>query len=68
MTTTSVGEDFPKQQARVRELMQAYRDCGPVGAFGLAVLEDVMRRADAAMASGDVVAILRSYEEMRECE
>jgi len=68
MSDTSVGLDFPKQQARVRELMTAYRDIGPAGAFGLLMLEQTLRRADAAMASGDVVAILRAYQELKECE
>lgn len=38
-TTTSVGDDFPKEQARVRELLEAYQKLGPVGTFGALVLK-----------------------------
>jgi len=64
----SVGGDFPHEQERVRELMDLYRDVGPAGAFALLMLKQVLARADKAMASGDVVAILRSYQEMRDCK
>lgn len=62
----TVGDDFPRQQARVREILGLYRQIGPAGAFGAAMIEQTLRRADAAIASGDIVAILRSYEELRE--
>lgn len=64
---SSVGEDFPKEQARVRELLGVYRSI-PQGAFGAMMLEDVLRRADEAAMSGDPVAILRSYKELKDCE
>lgn len=62
---TSVGEDFPRQQARCREVLALYKDLGSPGAFGALVIEDVLRRADVAMASDDIIQILRVYEEMR---
>lgn len=66
---TSLGEDFPKQQARVRELLTVYLGLpGGAGAFGAAMLEQTLQRADAAAMSGDVIAMLRSYEEMKNCE
>jgi len=61
----SVGEDFPKQQARARELLQQYREIGPAGGFGALMIEQALQRADQAAMSGDVVAIVRSYEELR---
>jgi hypothetical protein len=65
--SSSVGNDFPKEQERVRDLIAQYRAI-PQGAFGAAMLEDVLRRADEAAISGDIVAILRSYEEMKGCK
>lgn len=65
---TSVGIEFPKEQARVRELLDAYKSIGPAGAFGALMIERVLKRADDAMASGDVVQILRSFAELKECE
>jgi hypothetical protein len=62
----SVGEDFPRQQARVREVLGHYREIGPAGQFGAAMIEADLREADEAMASGDVVRILRSYETLRD--
>lgn len=65
---TSIGDDFPKEQERVRELLAGYRSIGPAGLFGATMIERVLRRADAAAMSGDIVAILASYKELRECE
>ena len=67
MSDTSVGEDFPRQIERVRELLDAYREI-PTGGFGAKMIADVLRRAEAAQASGDVVAIVRSYTELKDCE
>ena len=66
--TMTVGDEFPVQQARCRELMLAYHDIGPAGKFCLVHIEDVLHRADLAAISGDILAILRSVKEMRECE
>lgn len=64
---SSLGIEFPKEQARVRELLGAYKLI-PTGAFGAAMIEQVLKRADEAAISGDVVAILRSYEELKGCQ
>lgn len=68
----TVGDDFPREQARVRELMKQYLSLdGMPGVnvkFAIAALEAVLRRADQAAMSGDIVAILRSYEELKGCE
>lgn len=66
---TTVGADFPNQQARVRKLIEDYRSLSDnAGAFGALMMEQALQRADAAMASGDVVEILRAYQEMAECK
>ena len=64
---TSVGEDFPKQQARVRELLKEYQKI-PTGAFGEEMMEEALRQAEEAMASGDCVRILQAYERLRGCQ
>lgn len=66
--STSVGEDFPKQQARVREILGMYRDIGPNGMFGAAMIEQTLREADEAQASGDIIRILQSYGALKEIE
>lgn len=63
----SVGEAFPDEQARVRELLALYKTI-PTGMFGAAMIEQILRRADEAAISGDIVAIIRSYEELKGCK
>ena len=64
----SLAESFPAEQARVRELLVEYTKIGPAGTFGAMMLRDVLRRADEAVMSGDVVAMIRIYEELKACE
>jgi hypothetical protein len=68
--TESVGSDMPIQQARVRNLVTRYRDPMLRGAGELTarLMENSLRRAEHAMASGDVVEILRAYQGLREWE
>lgn len=65
---TSVGEDLPVQQARVRQLIQYGREIGPAGAFYVMVCEQALARAEKAAISGDPVEILAAYQELREIE
>lgn len=59
-------------QARCNELREthipAYEEIGPAGAFGLLMMKDAIRRAEAAIASGDVVACVSTYKELQEFE
>lgn len=64
----TLGDEFPKEQARVREVLGYYKEIGPAGMFGAAMIEDVLRRADQAAISGDVVAMLGVFQEMKEIE
>ena len=64
----SLGELYPIEQARCRELLTEYKAIGPAGIFGYAMISEVLRRADAAAISGDTVEMLRCYEAMKGCE
>lgn len=64
----TVGDAFPIEQARVRELLTQYKAIGPAGMFGAAMIEQTLQRADQAAISGDIIAILRSFEELKGCE
>lgn len=64
--TESLGEAFPKMQARIRKLLGYGKEIGPAGAFYVMVCEQALREADEAAVSGDVVAMLRAYEKMKE--
>ena len=66
--TTSLGEELPKEQVRVRELIAEYRDPILKGAGNIAamMMEQALQRADKAIISGDVLAMIHSYEELRD--
>lgn len=63
---STLGDDLPKEQARVREILGLYREIGPAGVFGAAMIEQSLQKADKAVMSGDVVAMLAAYKELRE--
>lgn len=63
----SLADQLPKEQERVRELLEEYKKI-PHGAFGALMLEGALQRAEQAAASGDVVRMLASYEELKACE
>lgn len=66
MAEKSLGELLPVEQARVREILGYYKEIGPSGAFGAAMIEESLRSADEAVISGDIVAMIRAYEDLRE--
>ena len=70
MTThsRSLADLYPEEQQRCRELLEAYKEIGPAGAFGHAAISAVMREADEAAVAGDTVRMLRAYEAMRGCK
>lgn len=61
----SLAESLPAEQARVREVLGYYREIGPAGAIGAAMIEQSLRRADQAVMSGDVIAMLAAYEDLK---
>lgn len=63
----SLAEALPKEQQRVRELVKVYDEI-PAGEFGAVMLRQALTRAGHAAASGDVVAMLRSYQELKGCQ
>ena len=62
----SLGTALPKECARVRTVLGYYREIGPAGAFGAAMIEATLREADRAMIEGDTVAMIRVYLELKE--
>ena len=66
---SSLAEALPEEQKRVREPIAVYRGLpGGAGAFGAWMMEQKLQRADQAVMSGDVVEMLRAYEELKGCE
>jgi hypothetical protein len=62
---TNLAEALPNEQRRVRELIPLYEAIGPAGSFAISMIKDALRRAEIASASGDVIAMLRSFEELK---
>lgn len=63
---SSLGEEFPKQQARLRTLLGYGKEIGPAGFFYCAVIEDILKRADKVVMEQDLIAMIRIYKEMEE--
>jgi hypothetical protein len=64
---STLGEALPLEMARVRDdVMSAYQEIGPAGAFALAGMRADLDAAAKALAEGDVVAMLRVYESLKE--
>lgn len=64
----SLGEAFPKAQARLRAALQHGREIGPAGTFYCAVIEDLLARADRALREQDLVKMINVFKEMQEMQ
>lgn len=69
---TTLGEDMPRQQARVRGLLgvanQLKNTPGVNMNFCIAVYESTLKEADEAVISGDLPRMIRAYSALKECE
>lgn len=60
----TLADAIPREQARVREVLGHYKELGPVGAFGAAMIEKTLRDADRAIMDDDIVAMIKVYNEL----
>lgn len=65
--TTLAGEIL-KEQERCRELLGAYKEIGWAGAFGHAMISEVLQRTEKAVMEGDLQEMVRCYAELKECQ
>jgi hypothetical protein len=63
---TSLAEALPVQQARVRKILGHYKEIGDAGAFGAAMIEHSLSKADKAVMSGDINAMIAAHEELKD--
>lgn len=61
----SLAEALPAEQARVRKLKERYLSIGDAGKPTAWVMEVSLLRADQAVMSGDVAAMLAAYEDLK---
>lgn len=62
---SSVGSELPKEMARVRDDVLPEYDKIPAGAFAAMMMRRALDRATQALAEGDVIQCIRSYEELK---
>lgn len=63
----SLGEALPREMARVLEaVMPGYLEIGEAGKFALAFMRRDLGLAAAALAEGDVIAMIRVYQRLKE--
>jgi hypothetical protein len=67
-SNTQLLHELPTEQARCRELVRRYAGLGSAGAFGAALIEDSLRRADRAVIGGTEADIRKSLAELRAFE
>lgn len=58
---SSIGEELPKEMARVREMIPIY-DSVPMGFIAANMMRNDLDRAATALADGNIVEIIRVYE------
>ena len=61
----NLAEALPKEQQRVREMLPLY-DAIPTGVFAATMMRQSLARAEQAVVSGDVIAILAAYIDLKE--
>ena len=65
---TTLGEDLPKEQARVREILGHYKEIGPAGMFGVFLIEQALQKADRAIIDGGLTEMIAAYKELKAIE
>ena len=64
--SSSVGEAIQDEMKRVRDVViPQYESIGDPGKFAIAMMKNSLDNATKALAEGDVVAIVRSYEDLK---
>ena len=69
MTMTTLGDALPKEMKRIREdVIPAYQQIGPAGAFALAMMNNSLTHAEKAMMEGDVARMVVCCEDLKSYE
>jgi hypothetical protein len=63
----TLGDALPKEMTRVRDvLIPQYQSIGPSGGFAISLMRNSLDRATKALTEGDLPAMIRAYEELKE--
>lgn len=63
---STLGDKLPEEMARVRVVLGYYKEVGTVGIFGATMIEDSLQKADKAVISDDLVAMIAAYHDLKE--
>ncbi len=63
---STLGDELPKEMARVRDVLLPVYDSIPGGQFAAAMMRADLDRASKAMIEGDVVAMVRAYQSLKD--
>lgn len=67
--TDTLGDALPREMARVRdEVLPEYVAIWPAGALAAGMMRRDLDAAARALAEGDVIAMMRAYESLKEYE
>ena len=61
----TLADRFVSEQARVREILGYYKEIGRAGLFGVAVIEQLLYKADKAAMDQDTIAMLSIVQELQ---
>ena len=65
--TENLMDGLFKEMNRCRELLEAYKEIGPVGQFGYTMIKRDIDFAESAIKENDVVKMLKAYQNLKEC-
>ena len=65
--TENLMDGLIKEMNRAREVLKMYEEI-PQGAFGAVFIRQSITEAEKAISSGDVVAMLAAYHDLKEIE
>lgn len=60
-------EGLQEEIKRCRDLLEVYKEIGPAGRFAHVMILNEIEVAEKSIATGDVAAMIRSLEELRQC-
>jgi len=55
-----------EELVRVRKILGYYKEIGPAGMFGSTMIEQSLENADKAIMTGDIVAMLKANEDLKQ--
>lgn len=64
--TENLMDGLMNELNRNRELLAEYKAIGPAGFFGASMIQLSIQKGEQAIRSGDVIAMLRAYEDLKE--